>query len=66
MSRLDPRATCETCAHWHPVEGHGLCRRVAPRDYRTPVMTTDRVAIWPETLSDDWCGEHLYAMRRSA
>lgn len=57
---------CETCRYWRflmhgreePVDrawSVGFCHRYAPR----PVVARnpDQETNWPETHSDEWCGE---------
>ena len=57
-------ATCETCRWWAlSVESYdepaNQCHRYAPRP---TVWEQGRMfpgwAEWPQTLPDDWCGEH--------
>lgn len=53
--------TCSTCRFWDPTESRqrGLCRRNAPRSHLGPAgMDVPVQAVWPETLSADWCGQH--------
>lgn len=57
---------CENCKFWiKKVEGTGECHRDSP----SPDMSgfigfeeygdgTPRLAIWPLTYKDEWCGEH--------
>lgn len=53
-------ATCETCRWWasnadpddEPLD---QCRKHAPRPHNWEDKSW---AEWPQTLPDDWCGEH--------
>ena len=54
---------CETCRFWKLIgqreSGHysvGKCRRHAPRPMEQG-EPRDQGAWWPDTDSDDWCGE---------
>jgi hypothetical protein len=59
------RPTCKTCPYWKTDEDDvhrtGICRRKAPRA-RILTDGDDRgyvtFPIWPETLDNEWCGEH--------
>lgn len=66
---------CATCRYWsrdEPQYVYGMCRRLPPRAtlwVRARKGTSDRVEVsmqtssvpeWPNTGSDDGCGEHQY------
>lgn len=55
--------TCSTCLHWRPpAEGaQGGCHRRSPQPMLTLATLTTHprwLAIWPETLAGETCGEH--------
>lgn len=56
-------ATCETCKWWGAAASrpsmytHGPCRIVRPDAEVTKIVGWN-FAKWPQTHSDDWCGEH--------
>jgi hypothetical protein len=69
----DERAgCCETCRHWlpnGPLDGEednprGECRRGPPVTLTCLLpepsqwSAYDYQGVWPETESDDWCGEY--------
>ncbi len=48
---------CSRCRYWSDEvddmpRGYGECRRRAPRR-----VNDDLMAVFPRTLSNDWCGE---------
>lgn len=64
---------CKTCSWWEPRSRRdavkvlyvdaGSCHRRAPVAFQAPewevVDRSPRVhSDWPQTFSDDWCGEH--------
>lgn len=56
---------CSSCRWWvpHYVYGSvGECRRHAPRAALKGSVNAEEEdawqALWPDTSSDDWCGEH--------
>jgi len=54
MPDVPPLGQCETCRYWDSVKG--LCRRRAP--VVRPSEKFSESGHWPETRSDDWCGEY--------
>jgi len=53
---------CEDCRFWdqdHKTSSLGVCRRYAPRALIGKSVKGDNAldAIWPRTVSDQWCGE---------
>lgn len=62
---MSERFDCSTCVYREDVAGSvALCRR---RSATHPAAdTADEItARWPLTMTDDWCGEGLWAVRRS-
>lgn len=57
--------SCATCRWWDTLNslGHsGICRRMPPNGgHWRPTREAEQNWIganWPETINDDWCGEH--------
>ena len=55
---------CETCRFWDrsvlDTVGFGACRRFPPIHLECEVFDeggSANVGEWPDTLSEDWCGE---------
>lgn len=47
------RPCCANCFYWRPsADGHGSCHRHAPK------FSEGTAAMWFQTESDDWCGDH--------
>ena len=69
VSEAEMTESCETCRFWDnwSGEGNGWCRRNAPHAARYHEVVTfedDGAGVdpsttsWPDTQSDDWCGEY--------
>ena len=58
---------CASCRYWDSVtQRRGLCRRNAPRAHLGAVGNEVSVqALWPETVANDWCGQHVVADDRT-
>ena len=54
------RPTCKTCRYWkHRLDDQGPCRRRAPIPAIVDIGGLNIAGReWPETGSDEWCGEH--------
>lgn len=58
---------CASCANWFPDSGDssiGECRRHAPYPRSVDEGETSRQAAWPQTMSEDGCGEWYFGGRR--
>lgn len=56
--------TCENCIYWTRLAADigepayvGTCRRYAPRPHMKTIRSKPEPE-WPQTVDDDWCGEH--------
>ena len=46
--------TCKTCRFWnHISEAYGWCQRFPPQ-FKSDLIGDD----FPQTLTENWCGEH--------
>ncbi len=55
---------CDNCKFWHRLtDDFGDCHRNAPVVTSNKPKDSRLFAMWPETDSDDWCGEFLPVVR---
>lgn len=59
---IDNRCTCVTCDFWGPYPTSGFIAPNKPirkgRCHRFPPMKNGHLSDQPETMENDWCGEH--------
>ena len=55
--------SCIECKFWDGFDRRGNCHRHAPIRIGADVGERDadyaKHAVWPSTLSDDWCGDFV-------
>jgi hypothetical protein len=65
MIRATARS-CETCWFYRELkENFGVCRKNSPKP--ESIIDPDEeghgvIAMWPQVMPDDWCGDHLPAI----
>lgn len=64
MNTMAIDESCEVCRFWYPLaDDMGLCRRRSPTMIRAMAfgvsINSPEEGIFPETASDDWCGEFV-------
>jgi hypothetical protein len=56
------KRTCETCGCWHPCDEYSSGRRLGECRAGRPELHFEVEhsyrGYWPDTVIDDWCGEH--------
>ena len=58
---MDDNSKCGNCFYWMPYDGRrdGQCHRYSPKTILIVKNEEHQfLTDWPETIEDDFCGEH--------